>query len=109
MPPSLLAAALRAEGCDVQQPRYPLLHQQPFLTAGTFREILRLPPDAPMPSYRPDALPLTEAANRRLIRLPAFPQGEQPLLDQYLHAFEKVHRSAREITEAAAAGRPPQS
>jgi dTDP-4-amino-4,6-dideoxygalactose transaminase len=37
-----LVAALRAEGCDVVKPKYPLLHQQPVFTEGRFIEIARL-------------------------------------------------------------------
>jgi perosamine synthetase len=99
LPMPQLIEALQAEGCTVQQPRYPLLHQQPLFTEGAFKDILRLASDVPMPVYRPDALPRTEAMNRTLIRLPAFPQAETALLDQYVLAFRKVFESAREITQ----------
>jgi perosamine synthetase len=92
-----LIEALKAEGCDVQQPRYPLLHQQPLFTEGAFTDILRLPSGLPMPVYKTDALPRTESMNRELIRLPASPQAEAPLLDQYALAFRKVFAWAREI------------
>jgi len=62
-----LVAALRAEGCDVVKPKYPLLHQQPVFTEGRFIEIARLQslPRETLPTYRPDALPRTTAANGR--------------------------------------------
>ena len=87
--PSRLIEALRAEGCDVRHPRYPLVHQQPFFTEGHFAEIARLPPGVPVPVYRPDALPATAAANEWLLRLPSFPTAARPLLDQYALAFQK--------------------
>ena len=93
MPVDQLITALQAEGCQVQHPRYPLLHQQPFFTEGAFAAVLRLPPSVPMPVYRPDALPRTQAANEQLIRLPSFPNASRELLDQYIAAFEKVARS----------------
>ncbi len=97
LPIPVLVQALQAEGCLVAAPRYPLLHQQPFFTEGHVLRSLRLPPDLEPPVYRPDALPRTEAANGTLIRLPAFPNAERPLLDQYAAAFEKVLTHAQEI------------
>lgn len=92
MPVDSLLAALQAEGCQVQHPRYPLVHQQPFFTEGAFAEVLRLPPTVSMPIYRPDALPRTQAANEQLIRLPTFPNASRELLDQYILAWRKVAR-----------------
>lgn len=96
LPRDLLVAALRAEGCEVSAPRYPLLHQQPFFTEGHFAEILRAS-TGPAPIYRPEALPLTEAGNATLLKLPSFPSAEKELLDQYAEAFEKVAAHAGEI------------
>src|SRR5262249_11249854 len=90
IPISLLIQALVAEACDAQQPRYPLLHQQPLFTEGEFQRIARLPSDMASPVYRPEALPRTQALNEQLIRLPSFPQADRPLLDQYVEAFMKV-------------------
>ncbi len=57
-----LVAALRAEGCDVQAPRYPLVHQQPLFTEGHAAMLLRAAAgNAPAPVYRADALPKTTA------------------------------------------------
>lgn len=102
--PETLVEALRAEGCAVTQPRYPLLHQQPLFTEGEYKRILR--PDAKsfgtLPEYRPDALPRTGAAAAELIRLPVFPFAERELLDQYARAFEKVVAHAAEIGARAA-------
>jgi perosamine synthetase len=84
-----LIAALQAEGCDVQHPRYPLVHQQPFFSEGCWSDIARLPPTILPPTYSADALPATAAANECLLRLPAFPNADRELLDQYALAFEK--------------------
>ena len=97
LPMPVLIRALQAEGCLVAAPRYPLLHQQPFFTEGHVLQSLRLPPDLHPPAYRPDALPRTEAVNGMLIRLPAFPNAEIALLDEYAAAFEKVLKHAEEI------------
>lgn len=101
-----LVAALRAEGCDVVRPKYPLLHQQPVFTEGRFIEIARLQslPRESLPTYRADALPRTTAANATLIQLPSFPSAEQPLLDQYAKAFEKVLAAASDIARAGESG-----
>jgi len=101
-----LVAALRAEGCDVVRPKYPLLHQQPVFTEGRFIEIARLQslPRDMLPTYRPDALPRTTAANATLIQLPSFPSADRPLLDQYAKAFEKVLAAASDIARAGEAG-----
>jgi len=85
-----LIEALQREGCDVQHPRYPLLHQQPFFTEAAFSAILRLPEGMPAPVYKADALPRTSAMNDQLLRLPSFPSAGRELLDQYVAAFRKV-------------------
>jgi perosamine synthetase len=91
-----LIEALQAEGCDVQYPRYPLVHQQPLFTEGVFAEIARLPPNVSLPVYLADALPITTKANELMLRLPGFPSASRPLLDQYAMAFRKcVTASAR--------------
>lgn len=98
MPLSLLIEALTAEGCTVSTPRYPLLHQQPFFTHGLWKTVARLDDSIELPTYKPDALPRTEAANQELIKLPVFPNANRDLLDQYVLAFEKVLSHATEIT-----------
>lgn len=97
-----LVEALRAEGCEVSLPRYPLLHQQPLFTEGHFAEVAGLAgrPDIRLPVYRPDALPRTEAASRQLVKLPSFPSADRILLDQYALAFEKVLSHAAAVAEA---------
>jgi len=104
MPPDVLVEALKAEGCDVSQPRYPLLHRQPLFTEGAFASVPALKGRAniSLPVYQPDALPQTEAANRELIKLPSFPSAARELLDQYAQAFEKVLAHAEKIVAAKA-------
>lgn len=99
LPKALLLKALQAEGCHLPPQRYSLLHQQPFFTEGHAARVARCggPYERTMPVYRADDLPNTTAAQRQLIHLPVFPLAEQPLLDQYLQAFDKVLQHAREI------------
>ncbi|MCL7489757.1 MAG: hypothetical protein M8357_16440, partial [Desulfobulbaceae bacterium] len=100
LPREILIKALLMEGCHVAQPRYPLVHQQPFFTEGIFAQFLRLPPDEQLPSYMDCSLPFTEAANNSLLKLPSFPNRDNGILDQYSHAFAKVMGQAKEISEA---------
>jgi dTDP-4-amino-4,6-dideoxygalactose transaminase len=95
-----LRQALEAEGCQAAAPRYPLLHQQPFFTEGHFRNIVRLPPDVPPPDYRTVQLPQTTGVNGSFIKLPSFPHAQRELLDQYVHAFQKVVAHAGEVAAA---------
>lgn len=99
VPTERLAEALRAEGCDIVRPRYPLLHQQPVFTEDVFIRLARLEhiPRETLPRYRADALPITTAGNERLLQLPSFPEATTALLDQYAEAFEKVLVCADEI------------
>ena len=88
--------ALQAEGCLAALPRYPLLHQQPFFTEGAFMAVMR-PHGGQTPDYASVSLPVTEAANDSMMKLPSFPWASRELLDQYLTAFEKVIRHADKI------------
>ena len=99
MPIELLVRALQAEGCSVDSPRYPLLHQQPLFTEGRFAELARLDglDGLELPQYRPDALPRTEAASAEFLRLPTFSSADTELLDQYAEAFEKTLSNADSI------------
>ena len=87
-----LIEALTAEGCEVSYPRYPLLHQQPLFTEGLYTGIGAFAgrKDFELPTYLPNALPITEAANSTFIRLPSFPFADYPILQQYVLAFQKV-------------------
>lgn len=99
LPIDVLVKALQAEGCSIDAPRYPLVHQQPLFTEGRFADIARIDgrPDIEVPQYRPDALPVTESVNRELLRLPTFSRAETELLDQYADAFEKVLSNSESI------------
>lgn len=86
-----MARALQAEGALVGAPRYPLLHQQPVFTEGTWARIARLDDSIrPLPRYDRTDLPRTTAGNASLLKLPAFPRADDALIDQYATAFEKV-------------------
>jgi len=100
LPVELLVEALRQEGCDVSAPRYPLLHQQPFFTEGAFKDVLRLNADQTSPDYKNVSLPVTEAANNGLLKLPSFPGKDNGILEQYARAFEKVMAYQNEIAVA---------
>jgi dTDP-4-amino-4,6-dideoxygalactose transaminase len=99
IPVETLIAALTAEGCEVSYPRYPLLHQQPLFTEALYTRLGAFTgrKDLQLPTYLPNALPITEAANSRFIRLPSFPFADYPLLQQYVHAFQKVLRNVDRI------------
>ena len=99
LPIERLIEALNKEGCCVSVPRYPLLHLQPFFTEGFFKQILRLPGNAGLPSYKNCSLPLTESANETLLKLPSFPGPDNGIIDQYAFAFEKIINYAHEIAE----------
>lgn len=107
LPTGLLVKALQAEGCRVGQPRYPMLHQQPFFTEGRFREVLRLPAGRPLPEYRADALPRTIAGNETLIKLPTFPNADREILDQYADAFARICANAETILAGQTEGAAP--
>ena len=94
-----LIQALIQEDCQASLPRYPLLHQQPLFAEGVFKDILRLPSDAVLPAYEKCSLPAAEAANKTLVKLPSFPGQDNGILDQYVHAFEKILSYADKIEE----------
>ena len=103
LPRDVLIEALQKEGCEVAVPRYPLLHQQPLFTEGAWNSIARLGREADLPEYDPNALPNTQSANEALIKLPVFPNADREILDQYIHAFEKVIAGAGDILKAVSA------
>jgi dTDP-4-amino-4,6-dideoxygalactose transaminase len=97
-PAPVLARALRAEGALVQAPRYPLLHQQPVFTEGTWAAIARLEgTPAAQRVYAKTDLPRTIAGNAQLLKLPSFPRASRALIDQYAEAFAKVIAHAAEL------------
>ncbi len=99
LPISDFVKGLQAEGAKVAAPRYPLLHQQPVFTHGVWSKIARLPAtlENPIHTYDPSDLPLTTQGNGSLLKLPAFPNADQELLDQYAIAFEKVLTHSNDI------------
>lgn len=92
-----LIEALQAEGCQVSQPRYPLLHQQPFFTEGHWRNVARIDGESALPNYSQVSLPRTEAAAQQLLRLPIFANRDNGIIDDYIRAFHKVLDSREAI------------
>lgn len=93
-----LIEALQQEGCRVSQPRYPLLHQQPFFTEGHWNAIARPVTADRVPEYSQLSLPVTEAASASLVRLPVFPHEDNGIIDDYIEAFSKVAANMDAIT-----------
>ena len=108
LPLPLLVRALKAEGCLVWAPRYPLVHQQPFFTEGHAMTLARLPVGITPAQYRPEDLAETQFGNETLIKLPSFPNADRALLDQYVLAFRRVVEHAGEISENASVQSPGQ-
>jgi len=92
-----LINALQSEGCRIDRPRYPLLHQQPLFTEGAYKSIARLGDNTIAPDYSKVTLPITEQSNSNLIKLPSFPNPSKEIIDQYLRAFKKVFKQTRMI------------
>jgi len=88
--------ALRAEGCEVDRPRYPLLHQQPFFSEETYKKVLRLPDDQ-VPDYSKVSLPKTESLNQLLLKLPSFPNEAPDVIAAYITAIRKVGDNSESI------------
>jgi perosamine synthetase len=85
-----LVEVLQGMGARVGMPRYPLLHRQPFFTEAHWRRIGRYP-GFDVPDCAKVSLPLTEAANGRMLRLPNFTHPDaEPLVAQYAEAFRQA-------------------
>jgi hypothetical protein len=80
---------LTSEGCTVSKPRYPLLHEQPFFTEGAYKKVLRLSDDLCL-NYEPGGFPNTREGNELLIKFPCFTSNESSVLDEYIHAINKI-------------------
>lgn len=93
----VLVASLRAEGCRIGIPRYPLLHRQPVFTEGHYRRIIRT--DREFPDYASCAFPSIESILPSVLRLPTFPGASRKLLNQYAEAFDKVISNAEVIMQ----------
>ncbi|MCH2148346.1 MAG: DegT/DnrJ/EryC1/StrS family aminotransferase [Phycisphaerales bacterium] len=94
--------ALQAEGAQLSAPRYPLLHQMPVFTHGIWKSITRLPDDGDLREYDENDLPGTTEGNGSLIKLPAFPNEDHGLIEQYKTAFSKVFAHADALPRADA-------
>ena len=98
-----LIAALRAEGAQVSDARYGLLHQQPlFQEPEHYRRGGAFPIFAQVkrkPLYPMDFCPKSEAVRATLVGVPTFPRASLALVDQYIHAFQKVDEHLKELVE----------
>ena len=90
--------ALQAEGCSIALPRYPLLHEQPFFSEGTYQKVLRLPEDL-CPDYQEASLPRTRELNQHMLKLPSFPNNAPAVLKSYQEAIRKVGGHQEAIAE----------
>lgn len=84
--------ALKAEGCQISKPRYPLLHEQPFFTEGAFKKVLRID-ESKCPQYSSGGFEKTRSVNNELIKFPCFTTSEQNVLDEYITAIHKIGKS----------------
>jgi dTDP-4-amino-4,6-dideoxygalactose transaminase len=97
--------ALRAEGVEVDDERYRLLHFEPLYQGPEIAGACPYPPPeirARMRSYHVGDLPIAEGIHPRLMSLPTF--THQPctnLLDQYIAAFQKVVYNSEQLLEEA--------
>ena len=85
-----LIAQLNSLGCQVQKPRYPLLHQQSFFNEECFDRIGRFPEGTRRINYQAESFPITERENNRMIKLPNFTNWDQAIMDEYISCFKKV-------------------
>lgn len=81
--------ALQAHGCQVLNPRYPLLHEQPFFAEGHYRTIGRFP-EGCAPEIKPDDFKATAVENKRLLRLPVLTGPDEGTIERTAEAFRRV-------------------
>lgn len=83
--------ALQAEGVEVAEYSWPLLHNWPMVhEAQWWRHMPVLP----------NAVPGCDEANRTAIRLPVFTTEQPELVEQYAKAFEKVWAHREELAKS---------
>ena len=95
LPVETFLEAVQAEGADVTACDYPLLHRMPLFAEGF--DIYggdRGPLAGDYAGYRAGDLPVSEAAHKRVLALPAFTEPKAGVLDQYREAFRKVAANA---------------
>ncbi len=95
--------ALLAEGAQVYDARYDLLHRQPlfqepehYRRGGAFpifEQVRRKPP------FPTEECPVSEAVRATLVGVPTFPRGTKALVNQYIRAFGKVDEGLEELVE----------
>jgi dTDP-4-amino-4,6-dideoxygalactose transaminase len=85
--------ALAAEGVDVSEYSWKLLHTYPVFQEEKWWRHMPVLPD-------PDSVPGCDEANRTAISLPYFTSEQPELIDQYIVAFEKVWAHRDKLSKA---------
>lgn len=80
---SAIVKALKAEGVDVVEYSWTLLHTYPFFSESKWWEYMPVLPKEGTPKG-------CEEANKMFISLPYFTTEQPELIDQYIKAFQKV-------------------
>lgn len=80
-PRAALVKALKAEGADVAEYGWTLLHTYPIFSENQWWRHMPV---------LPDKVPGCDQANKQAISLPYFTSDQPELIDQYAQAFEKV-------------------
>lgn len=108
IPTEVFVKALQAEGVECDVERYVPLHLTPFYRdrQAAYEGFCApaLSPKVPVEPYKRGDLPVTEDMYERLVALPAFTQPQFELLDQYIHAFQKVIYHVKDLKEACENG-----
>ncbi len=80
---SAIVKALKAEGVDIVEYQWTLLHTYPIFSESQWWEYMPVIPKEGTPKG-------CEEANKTAISLPYFTTEQPELIEQYIHAFEKV-------------------
>jgi dTDP-4-amino-4,6-dideoxygalactose transaminase len=85
--------ALKAEGVDVSEYSWTLLHTYPVFAEGKWWRQMPVLPD-------PNSVPGCDEANRTAILMPYWTSDQPELVEQYTKAFEKVWAHHEELAKA---------
>ncbi|MCA1901360.1 MAG: DegT/DnrJ/EryC1/StrS family aminotransferase [Candidatus Hydrogenedens sp.] len=88
---SAIVKALKAEGVDVVEYQWTLLHTYPIFSESKWWEFMPVLP-------KEGTTKGCEEANRTAISLPYFTTEQPELVEQYIHAFQKVWAHINELT-----------
>jgi dTDP-4-amino-4,6-dideoxygalactose transaminase len=85
--------ALKAEGVDVSEYSWTLLHTYPVFAEDKWWRYMPVLP-------KPDSVPGCDEANRTAILMPYWTSDQPELVEQYIKAFEKVWAHREELARA---------